>query len=244
MRDPLPASIARAGISVADIAAGMYAFAGVLAALVKRARTGLGSEVNVSLFDALAEWMGNPAYYTMYGGEEPERIGAHHATIAPYGAFTTADESTIVLSVQNQAEWMRFCPGFLGRADLASDPRFATNPDRCRHRDELNEIVQERVRALSAAEAIAALEDVGVAVSVVRTMADFADHPVLVSRRRWSEIDSPGGRIKALLPPVDLAGSTPRMDPVPELGAHTAAVLEEMGYDSSEIAEMRRSGAV
>jgi itaconate CoA-transferase len=237
-------SIARVGISVADISAGMYAFAGILAALHRRTTTQFGGEVNVSLFDALAEWMGSPAYYTMYGGESPARMGAKHATIAPYGAYRTADGEEIVLSVQNQPEWERFCPGFLEQPDLTNDARFATNHSRCDNREELDGIVLERVSALSTSEAIRLLEGVGVAVSVVRTMADFAEHPVLTSRNRWTDVDSPGGSVRALLPPVDLPGSTPRMDPVPALGAHTDELLREVGFDDGEIRELHDSRVV
>ena len=233
-----PDEPARVGISVADIAAGMYAFSAVLAALYRRRLTGEGTAVEVSLLDALGEWMGQPANYTAGTGTQQPRAGARHATIAPYGPYTTRDGRTVLISIQNEPEWVRFCAEFLGRSELAADPRFATNPLRVANRDALEEIVAAKFAELDAAEATALLDRAGIANAGVNTVADFLDHPVLRERDRWREVDTPGGPIRALLPPITFAGLEPRMGPVPAVGEHTAAVLAELGRTPEEIADL------
>ncbi|MFE9428501.1 CaiB/BaiF CoA transferase family protein [Kitasatospora sp. NPDC006697] len=239
-----PEETARAGISVADIAAGMYAYSGVLAALFARATTGTARAVEVSLFEALAEWMGQPAHYTRHRGEQPPRIGTRHATIAPYGAFPTADGGQVLLSIQNEREWLALCRDFLGRPGLAADPRFATGPDRVANRAELDALVAERFLRGTAGEAMAALEAAGIANAGVNDVRAFLDHPVLAARGRWSEVAVPGAVVPALRPPADLAGVEPRMDPVPALGEHTDRVLAELGLTPGEIAGLRAAGVV
>ncbi|MFJ3903042.1 CaiB/BaiF CoA transferase family protein [Streptomyces sp. NPDC090025] len=236
---------ARAGISVADIAAGMYLHTGILTALFTRATTGVARAVEVSLFEALAEWMHQPAYYTRFGGTQPPRIGTRHATIAPYGAFTAADGHDVLFSIQNEREWAALCERFLGRPDLTADPRFATGAARVAHRAELDALVAARFADLDAAEAGRILDAAGIANAGVNDMAAFLDHPVLAARDRWREVPLPGGpTVPALLPPVDLAGTRPRMDPVPAVGEHTERILAELGYGARDIADLRAGHAV
>ncbi len=229
---------ARTGISVADIAAGMYGFSGVLAALYQRQVTGVGAALEVSLFDALAEWMGQPANYTAGSGRQPPRAGTQHATIAPYGPFTAHDGHTILIGIQNEPEWARFCRVFLAAPELATDQRFATNTLRVAHRGELNELIGERFGLLDTAAAVALLDEARIAHAGVNTVAEFLQHPVLRERRRWRPVGTPAGVAEALLPPIDLGGCAPRMDPVPDVGQHTVNVLEELGRSSTEIAEL------
>ncbi|GAB2728677.1 CaiB/BaiF CoA transferase family protein [Streptomyces bullii] len=231
---------ARAGISVADIAAGMYAYSGILTALFARATTGVVRPVEVSLFEALAEWMHQPAYYTRYGGSPPPRIGTQHATIAPYGAYTAADGRDVLFSIQNEREWVALCERFLRRPELVDDPRFATGDDRVAHREELNTIVAARFAELDSEEIGKLLDEAGIANAGVNEIEDFLNHPVLSARDRWRDVRIPGGaEVSALLPPADLAGTTPRMDAVPAVGEHTESILTQLGYDAAAIAALR-----
>ncbi|WP_123664980.1 CaiB/BaiF CoA transferase family protein [Actinocorallia herbida] len=234
-----PEGTARVGVSVADIAAGMYAYSGILTALYTRAVQGRVRPVEVSLFEALAEWMSQPAYYTRYGGTQPPRVGTQHATIAPYGAYTAADGEEVLFSVQNEREWAALCARFLDRPELAGDPRFATGPDRVVHRDALNAIIADRVGASPARDVLARLQGIGIAAAEVNDVAAFLDHPVLAGRDRWRDVGVPGATIQALLPPVDLAGVDPRMDPVPAVGEHTDAVLAALGHTPAQRAALR-----
>ncbi|CAL9356245.1 Acetyl-CoA:oxalate CoA-transferase [Streptomyces sp. enrichment culture] len=235
---------ARTGISVADIAAGMYAYSGVLTALYTRATTGRAHPVEVSLFEALAEWMGQPAYYTRYGGSQPPRLGTQHATIAPYGTYRAADGREVLFSVQNEREWAALCAGFLGRPELTDDPRFATGSDRVAHREELNAIIAERFARSGAEELLGELEAIGIACAGVNDVAAFLDHPVLAARDRWREVAVPGATVQALLPPADLAGLPARMDPVPAVGEHTEAILTELGHSPEDIEALRADSVV
>lgn len=236
---------ARVGISVADIAAGMYAFSGILTALFTRATTGMAHPVEVSLFEALAEWMGQPAYYTEYGGTQPPRLGTQHPTLAPYGAYAAADGKEVLFSIQNEREWAVLCAEFLGRADLTDDPRFATSSARVAHREELNAVVAERCARSGAGEILKDLESIGIACAGVNDVAAFLDHPVLAGRDRWRDVAVPGGATaRALLPPADLAGVPARMDPVPAVGEHTEAILTELGRTDEEITALRADAVV
>lgn len=223
-----PDTPAKAGISAADIAAGMYAFSGVLTALYERERTGLGSIVEVSMLEALGEWMSQPYYYSVYGGQPPRRTGARHSSISPYGPYATAD-GQVFLGLQNDREWTVLCRDILGQAELAADPRFATNPDRVTHHDELAPIIETALADLTADEVMARLDAAGIANARLRTPAEFAGHPQLEARGRWREIDTPAGAVRALLPPVTVPGREPAMGAVPALGQNTAAVLTELG---------------
>ncbi|BAH51397.1 CaiB/BaiF CoA transferase family protein [Rhodococcus opacus] len=233
----------RVGISIADIAAGMYAYSGILTALFTRATTGTARAVEVALFEALGEWMGSPAYYTEYGGTQPRRVGAEHATIAPYGAFPTSD-GTVLLSVQNDREWSAFCAEVIGDPAVESDPRFCRNSMRVAHREECNALIAARTRQMSTDEALALLEKIGIANSRLGSVSDFLAHPSLAGRDRWREVDTPGGRVRALLPPANLAGVEPRFDPVPTCGAHTTSVLHELGYTDADIDGLRATTTV
>lgn len=238
-----PDGTARTGVSVADIAAGMYAYSGVLTALYTRATTGTVHPVEVSLFEALAEWMGQPAYYTRYGGTQPPRLGTQHATIAPYGTYPAADGREVLFSVQNEREWAALCTEFLGRPELTEDPRFGTGSARVAHREELDAVIAERCARSDAGELLAELEAAGIACAGVNDVAAFLDHPVLAARDRWREVAVPGATVQALLPPADLAGLPPRMDPVPAVGEHTEAILTELGHSPADI-DILRSDAV
>jgi formyl-CoA transferase len=233
-----PGQVAKVGISVADIAAGMYAYSGVLAALLRRATTGEVTAVEVSLFEALAEWMGSPAYYTLYSGRQPARIGAEHATIAPYGPYDTAD-GTVLLAVQNDREWRSLCAVLLGNPEVADEPRFVTNSARVAHRAELNALISAALADLETDAATALLDRAGVASARINQVRDFLDHPVLDGRDRWRTVAVPGGKMTALRPPVDLAGIEPVMGPVPAAGEHTDAILRELGRTDDTIAALR-----
>ncbi|MFF2059924.1 CaiB/BaiF CoA transferase family protein [Rhodococcus qingshengii] len=239
-----PDSVARVGISVADIAAGMYAYSGILTALLHRTNTGAAAPVEVSLFEALAEWMGNPAYYTMYGGTSPQRVGAQHSSIAPYGPFTSGEDDIIMLSVQSQGEWQAFCEIVMADLALAMHAPFVDNTARCANRGELNATIGRRFAELRTAEAIALLDKAKIANARVNTMAEFVEHPALSSRDRWVTVDSPGGQIRALKPPASIGGIEPRMDGVPALGAHTDAILASLGHSTETIASLRSSGVL
>ena len=234
----------KVGISIADIAAGMYAFSGVLAALLQRAQTGTGSAVEVSMFDALAEWMGYPAYFTEYGGASPARSGARHASIAPYGPYLAGDGQPVYLGLQNEREWARFCVEVLRRPDLADDERFASNSARVAHQAALNDAITRAFVDLSAADVVARLEAAGIANARMNTMREFLDHPQLAARGRWREVASPAGPIRALVPPIALEGEEPVMGSIPALGEHTDAILVELGYGAETIADWHRSGIV
>lgn len=234
----------RVGISVADVAAGMYAYSGILTALLTRATSGRAPAVSVSLFEALAEWMGAPAYYTGHRGTPPPRTGGAHATIAPYGPYPTADGDVLIVAVQNDREWRRLCADVLDDPALAEDPRFARNSARVANRAALDALLGPRLAALDTAKAVAQLDAAGIAQARVNTVAEFLDHPVLAGRERWREVGSPGGPIRALLPPADLAGVEARMDPIPAVGEHTDAILRALGRTDHDITTLRQRGAI
>jgi itaconate CoA-transferase len=218
----------KAGISVADIAAGMYAYSGVLTALYERERTGHGSSFEVAMLDALGEWMSQPYYYHVYGGYPVRRTGARHASISPYGPYPAAD-GQVFIGLQNDREWAVFCDRVLHQPELIDDDRFRTNPDRLAHDDELTQIITETLAAIPADQVAALLDDAGIASARMRTPAEFAAHPQLAARDRWREVDSPGGRVRALLPPVTVPGREAAMGAIPAAGQHTAAILAELG---------------
>jgi itaconate CoA-transferase len=237
-----PADVARTGVSIADIAAGMFTFSGILTALYTRATTGSVHPVSVSLFDALVEWMSQPLYYGRYGGTAPPRTGARHPTIAPYGPFTAGDGGTVLLAVQNPAEWQRLCETVLDRSDLVTDPRFATNPDRVANRDELEAVIAAAAARLSAEELEERLQVAGVAHARMNDVGQLWLHPVIVGRDRWHEIQTPGGPAAALPPPAALAGVDPLIGDVPALGEHNRKILGELGYAMEAIDELIAAG--
>ncbi|EDY51868.1 dehydratase [Streptomyces clavuligerus] len=236
---------AKAGIPAADIAAAMYAFSGVLAALLRRGVSGRGGPVEVSMLDALAEWMGHPLHHGMHGGEPPARTGVAHAVIAPYDAYPTADGGQVLLSVQNDREWRRLAERVLERPELADDPRFASNRARTLHRARTDEAVAGALGRLTAAEAVERLDAAGIACARLNSVADVVAHPQLAARDRWRETPSPAGPLRALLPPIGLPGGPePRMGAVPALGEHTEAVLRSLGVTEAESLALRRDGVV
>jgi crotonobetainyl-CoA:carnitine CoA-transferase CaiB-like acyl-CoA transferase len=211
---------------VADIAAGMYAYTGVLTALYERERTGRGSGFTVSLLDALGEWMTQPYLYTVYGGQEPRRTGARHASISPYGPYQ-ARGGEVFIGLQNEREWAVLCERVLGRPDLVADERFAANPDRVKHDKELTEIIEGVLASMTPDEVADRLDAAGIASARLRTPAEFAAHPQLAARDRWREADTPAGPVRTLLPPVTVPGRPAAMGAVPALGQHTESVLAE-----------------
>jgi len=239
-----PDSPAKAGIPVADIAAGMYALSSILAALLRREREGVGATLDITMFEALGEWMGFPAYFTHYGGTAPPRSGAYHATIVPYGPFEAGDGETVFLSIQNEREFARFCDTVLGNARLPEDPRFSSGPARRDNREALHAEIAQVFSRLTATQVIERLEAADIANARLNSMEQFWAHPQLAARQRWTPIDSSSGPLEALKPPFNIDRFEPRMGPVPALGANTRPLLAELGYDEVEIADLAASGAV
>jgi itaconate CoA-transferase len=216
---------AKSGIPAADIGAGMYAFSGILAALYDRERTGAGTHLEISLFDALVEWMGFPLTYTAGGGRPPRRTGTSHPAIAPYGTFAAGDGTEVVLGIQNEREWAAFCAIVLLRPDLAVDERFATGARRVENRPDLHAEIDDVFSRLTGDEVTARLAAGRIAHARRREVAEVLEHPQLAARERWTEVGSPVGPLRALLPPITLPGRPPRMDPIPAVGEHTEAIL-------------------
>ncbi|NMZ59202.1 CaiB/BaiF CoA transferase family protein [Pseudomonas nitroreducens] len=236
--------MAKAGCSIADISAGMYAYSGILSALLLRGRTGEGSRVEVSMLEGMAEWMGFPMYYAFEGQSQPPRAGAAHATIYPYGPFPTGDGGSVMLGVQNEREWKLFCEVVLQRPELAADPRFTATSLRVANRDALRALIVEAFAGLDAEQVVGRLEQAQIANAHVNDMRGLWQHPQLAARDRWREIDSPAGRLPALLPPVNSNAYAPRMDAVPALGEQTDDLLRELGYTPGDIQRLHEQGAV
>jgi len=234
----------KAGIPVADIAAGMYAMSSVLAALLRRMKTGEGATLDITMFESLGEWMGFPAYFTHYGGAAPQRRGAYHATIVPYGPFRAGDGVEVFLSIQNDREFQRFCELVLQKKELAADPRFATGPARAQNREATHAEIERVFSRLDSPEVISRLEKAGVANAELRDMHSFWRHPQLQARGRWDKVGSPAGVIDALKPPFNLDSFVPRMDAVPALGEHTRPILTELGYAQGDIERLAALGAI
>jgi len=224
---------AKVGISVADIAAGMYAYTGVLTALLRKGRTGEGATVEISMLESLGEWMGFPMYYAWYGGQSPERSGASHAAIAPYGPFPCAGGEQVFLGVQNEREWAIFADKVLDTPELATDERFVNNSLRVAHREDLNAEIAKTFSTISGDDAIDRLEAAGIANARLRDLAGLVGHEQLAARNRWREVESPVGPIKALVPPATLDGDEPVMGPIPAPGQHTEQILAELGLTST-----------
>ncbi|MFM0259536.1 CaiB/BaiF CoA transferase family protein [Paraburkholderia sediminicola] len=234
-----PDAPAKAGCSIADISAGMYAYTNILAALMQRERTGAGTRIEVSMLESMVEWMGYPLYYAINDQPPPPRAAAAHATIFPYGPFRAGDGKTVMLGLQNEREWKTFCEHILLQPELVNDVRFDANPRRVEHRDALTRIVTEAFSSLTAMQVIERLEQTGIASAQMNEMKDVWNHPQLAARERWTEVATPAGPIPALLPPGTPGAWQPRMDGVPALGEHTASILDELGYTPADIERMR-----
>ncbi len=239
-----PDEPAKAGCSIADIAAGMYGYANILAALLQRAKTGRGVHIDMSMLEGMVEWMSFPLYYAFGGASPPVRAGAAHATIYPYGPFPAGDGATVMLGLQNEREWQIFCAKVLLQPELASDSRFSSNALRVESRVALRALIVESFAELSAEQVVARLDDAQIANARVNTMADVWQHPQLRSRGRWTEVQTPTGAVPALWPPGLPAEFAPRMDPVPSLGEHTESILAELNYGAGQIARLREEGAI
>jgi itaconate CoA-transferase len=239
-----PDEPAKAGCSIADIAAGMYAYTNILAALIQRGRTGEGCRIDVSMLECMAEWMSYPLYYALDGAAPPPRAGAAHATIYPYGPFPAGDGKTVMLGLQNEREWEQFCAGVLEQPALAKDPRFSSNAARVAAREELRAIIVEAFSQLTADQVIARLDAAQIANAHMNDMHDLWQHAQLQARQRWTEVDTPNGKIPALLPPGVPNTYTARMDGVPGLGQHTDAILGQLGYDGAQLSALRDAGAI
>jgi itaconate CoA-transferase len=239
-----PDEAAKAGCSIADIAAGMYAYSNILTALLQRGKTGLGQRIDVSMLESMAEWMGFPMYYAYDGAAPPPRAGAAHATIYPYGPFAAGDGKSVMLGLQNEREWAVFCDKVLQQPALAKDARFDANAKRSAARPALRQIIETAFARLTAEQVIARLEEAQIANAQVNDMADLWSHPQLAARQRWVEVDSPAGLVPALLPPGAPDEAQVRMDAIPAVGQHTDAILRELGLSAHDIAQLKADAAI
>ena len=239
-----PEEPCKAGLPVADIAAGMYAYSSILAALLQRQVDGAGRRIDISMLEALGEWMGYPLYYSFEGAPPPPRAGAAHATIYPYGPFPTGDGKTVMLGLQNEREWQVFCDQVLRQSGLTQDPRFAGAALRSQNREPLRELIVQAFATLTAAEVTQRLEDAQIANAELKDMAGLWAHPQLAARQRWRQIDTPAGAVPTLLPPGNWDEGDPQLGAVPALGQHTAAILAELGLAASDIQALRNAQAI
>ncbi|WP_024539098.1 CaiB/BaiF CoA transferase family protein [Comamonas badia] len=239
-----PETPSKSGISVADIAAGMYAYTNILSALLLRGKTGEGSHIDVSMLEAMGEWMGYPLYYAFDGAPPPPRTGASHASIYPYGPFAAGDDGTVMLGLQNEREWKAFCDGVLQQPEVAVDPRFCSNAERNQHRAELQALILQTFASLSVAQVVERLEAAGIANARVNDMADLWAHPQLQARQRWRSVGTPAGEVPALLPPGVSSAFDYRMDAVPAVGQHNSAILAELGWSAQQIDALQAPQAI
>ena len=239
-----PETPSKVGISIADIAAGMYTYTNILAALLQRQKTGKGSVIDISMLEALGEWMGYPMYYSMDGAAPPPRTGASHATIFPYGPYLAGDGKTIMLGLQNEREWALFCEKVLLQPELATDVRFDKNFKRNENRAELNAIILKIFSTMTSEQVLAKLEEAQIANASLNDMHQFWDHPQLRARERWHSVESPNGPISALLPPGINTAYEYRMDKIPAVGEHTERILKELGHSKESIEQLKQAGAI
>lgn len=233
-----PETPSKSGISVADIAAGMYAYTNILSALLLRGKTGAGSHIDVSMLEAMGEWMGYHLYYAYDGAPPPPRTGASHASIYPYGPFQAGDGKTVMLGLQNEREWTAFCDTVLLQPDVATDTRFDSNAQRNANREALQALIVQTFAALTAAQVVERLEQAGIANARVNEMADLWEHPQLQARQRWRTVGTPQGDVPALLPPGVNSAFDYRMEAVPAVGQHNASILAELGWSAEQIASV------
>jgi itaconate CoA-transferase len=227
----------KSGISIGDIAAGMYAYTGILTAIIARYKSREGAIIEVSMLEALAEWMGYPLYYSGYGESEPKRTGASHATIYPYGPFRAGDNKMVFMGIQNEREWVRFSAQVLGDDKIAIDKRFNNNSNRVSNKDSLKAIIEDVFQKMDSNHIIELLDEAKIANARLNTVTELIDHPQLKARNRWREVKSPVGALKALLPPVTFDEIETVMNPIPEVGEHTEAILKEFGFNFDEISK-------
>ncbi|SHI14986.1 CaiB/BaiF CoA transferase family protein [Pollutimonas bauzanensis] len=239
-----PDTPAKAGCSISDIAAGMYAYSGILSALLLRGRTGLGSRIDVSMLESMVEWMGFPMYYAFEGAPPPPRAGASHATIYPYGPFPVGDGSEVMLGLQNEREWAAFCEVVLQQSDVAADSRFNSNSQRVANKEALRVLIVTTFASLSRAQVIERLEAASIANASVNTMIDVWNHPQLAERKRWRQIDSAAGPLPALMPPASNSAFQARMDKIPALGENSASILASLGYSEEQIRSLAQQGVI
>lgn len=238
------AAPSKVGISITDIGTGLHAYAAILAALYERERTGKGRRIEVTMFDAMVEWMSHPLYYTHFSGKAPQRAGPDHATIVPYGRFRAGDGKHVMFGIQNEREWAAFCSGVLKQPDLAKDARYDNNTKRTAARGEVVGLIERVFSAMSADEIVGRLDASGIANARLNSPDEVWAHAQLKARDRWREVESPAGTIPAVLPPASFDGVEVRMDPIPGIGEHTESILGELGYDSDEVTALRDAGAV
>jgi itaconate CoA-transferase len=235
---------AKAGCSIADIAAGSYAYSGILNALLLRNRTGLGSHLDVSMLESMVEWMSFPMYYAFDGAAPPPRAGAAHATIYPYGPFPVGDGSNVMLGLQNEREWRVFCEKVLNQPALADEADFSSNSLRVKNRDRLRGLIVEAFSKMTIDQVVQYLEDAQIANARVNEMKDVWAHPQLKARNRWTEVGSPVGALPALIPPATNNQFDARMDPIPDIGEHTQSILQELGISAQARARLEADKAI
>jgi itaconate CoA-transferase len=239
-----PESPSKVGISIADIATGMYAYSGILTALLQREKSGRGGRIEVTMLEALGEWMGYPLYYTHFSGAAPPRTGPDHATIVPYGRFRTGDGKAVMLGLQNEREWTVFCEKVLGQPALAADPRYDSNTKRNERRAEIAALIDKVFSTLTTAQLIEKLDAAGIANARINSPEEVWNHEQLKARHRWREMGSPKGKLPVLLPPATHDAFEAHIGSVPEVGEHTESILLELGYAKDEVAALKSAGAI